>query len=290
MIKVVTDSTGGVPPDIIEKFGIRVVALNVHFGQDRVYRDGLDLTTAQFFEMLAASAQLPTTSQPSPGQFYKVFDELTQHGDSVVCIVISSGLSGTYQSALEASRMLPGAHIAVIDSLSVAGAVAMMVLTAAEMAAAGCSADEIVSCVEHLKQHTRLCFVVDTLEYLHKGGRIGAAATLLGTLLKVKPILVVDEGIIKPLDRVRSKRKAVQRLISEFEAAAVPGQSLQGMVMHAMVPDEADELETEMRQQLPCQRIIRPDVSAVIGTYTGPGVLAAAICPYRCPGVAETGG
>lgn len=283
MIKIVTDSTGCVPPEIVRQYDIRVVPLNVHFGNERVFRDGVDLDSASFFKMLAEAPELPRTSQPSPGQFREVFAELTRNGDAVLCIVISSGLSGTYQSAMDARHMLPEAQIEVIDSQYVAGALAMLVHTAAQLAAEGRPMHEIVACVEYLKQHMHLYFVVDTLEYLHKGGRVGAAATLLGTLLKVKPILSIDQGIIKPLDRVRSKRKAVQRMLAEFEAQAEPGLPLQGMVMHALVPEEASELEAELQRRLPCQRIIRPEVSAVIGVYTGPGVLGAAICPLACP-------
>ena len=177
MIKIVTDSTGCVPLEIVREYDIRVVPLNVHFGDNRVFRDGVDLDSASFFRMLAEAPELPRTSQPSPGQFRDVFAELTRNGEAVLCIVISSGLSGTYQSAVDAKRMLPEAQIEVIDSQYVAGALAMLVRTAAQLAAAGRPMHEIVACVEYLKQHMHLYFVVDTLEYLHKGGRIGAAAT-----------------------------------------------------------------------------------------------------------------
>ena len=283
MIKVVIDSTSYLPEDILRQYDIRVVPLNVHFGQERVYREGVDLTPAQFYQLLAQSPVLPTTSQPSPGQFQEVFAELTLGGDQVLCIVISSRLSGTYQSATEARRMLPAADIVVIDSYSVAAGLGLMALTAAEMAGGGHAMDEIVSRVEQMKQDMRLYFVVDTLEYLQKGGRIGTAAALIGTLLQVKPILAIRDGIVQPLDKVRSKRKALRQLVANLESQVAPGQPLLCMVLHAQVPDEARELEMELRKRLRCEQTIVVEVGAVVGTHAGPGVVGGAICPVAWP-------
>ena len=283
MIKVVSDSSCYLPPAVIEQFDIRVVPLNVHFGEDRVYQEGVNLSQDEFYAMLAEAPELPTTSQPSPGQFREVFAELTQAGHGVLCIVLSSKLSGTYQSALDARHMLPDTNIVVIDSYFVAAALGLMAVTAAEMAAQGRSMDEIAARVEQMRRDMKLYFVVDTLEYLQKGGRIGAAAAFLGTLLKVKPILTLDEGIVKPLDKVRSKRKAIQRLLAELESHVSPGQPVQAIVMHAQVPDEVCELESEVRRRFNCQRTIFGEVGPVVGTHVGPGVLGAAICPEAWP-------
>jgi len=283
MIKVVSDSSCYLPPAVIEQFDIRVVPLNVHFGEDRVYQEGVNLSQDEFYAMLAEAPELPTTSQPSPGQFREVFAELTQAGHDVLCIVLSSKLSGTYQSALDARHMLPDTNIVVIDSYFVAAALGLMAVTAAEMAAQERSMDEIVARVEQMRRDMKLYFVVDTLEYLQKGGRIGAAAAFLGTLLKVKPILTLDEGIVKPLDKVRSKRKAIQRLLAELESHVSPGQPVQAIVMHAQVPDEVCELESEVRRRFNCQRTIFGEVGPVVGVHVGPGVLGAAICPEAWP-------
>jgi len=260
-----------------------VVPLNVHFGEERVFQEGVDLSTAEFYRLLAQSTALPTTSQPSPGQFHTVFAELAAAGHQVLCIVISSRLSGTYQSAIEAQRMLPGADITVIDSYSVAAGLGLMALTAAEMAGAGHTLEEIAARVEQMKQDTRLYFVVDTLDYLQKGGRIGTAAALIGTLLQVKPILAVHEGIVQPLDKVRSKRKALQRLLEDFEAQVAPGQPVLCMLLHAQVPDEVQALKVEMERRLRCERVIAVEVGAVVGTHAGPGVVGGAICPVAWP-------
>jgi DegV family protein with EDD domain len=283
MIKVVTDSTNYLPPDEIERLDIRVVPLNVHFGEDRVFQEGVTLNNDQFYAMLAGSPELPTTSQPSPGQFLDVFSELSSAGHDVLCLVISSRLSGTYQSALDAKRMLPDANIVVIDTFSTATPLGLMVVTAAEMAAEGRTMDEIIARMEQMREDMRVYFVVDTLEYLQRGGRIGAAAAFLGTLLKVKPILMLDEGVVKPLDKVRSKRKAIQRLLSELESYVSPGQPVQAIAMHAQALDEARELEAEVRSRFNCRRTLFGEVGPVIGTHTGPGLLGAAICPEAWP-------
>jgi DegV family protein with EDD domain len=283
MIKIVTDSTSYLPTDEIEKYDIRAVPLNVHFGEDQTFQEGVNLNNDQFYAMLAEATELPTTSQPSPGQFLEVFSELSEAGHDVLSIVISSKLSGTYQSALDAKSMLPDANIVVIDTYSVASPLGLMVITAAEMAADGHTMDEIVVRIEQMRRDMRVYFVVDTLEYLQKGGRIGAAAAFLGTLLKVKPILMLDDGVIQPLDKVRSKRKAMQRLLSELESQISVGQPVQAIAMHAQASEEAQELEAEVRRRFNCQRAFFGEVGPVVGTHTGPGLLGAAICPNAWP-------
>jgi DegV family protein with EDD domain len=283
MIKIVTDSTSYLPPEEREKFGIPMVPLNVHFGEERTYQEGVTLNNDQFYAMLAEAPELPTTSQPSPGQFLDVFSELIEAGHEVLCIVISSKLSGTYQSAIDARNSLPDAPITVFDSYCTAAPLALMVVTAAEMAADGHSLDEILARLEQMRRDMKIYLVVDTLEYLQKGGRIGAASAFLGTLLRVKPILMLDDGVIKPVDKVRSKRKAIQRLLSELEAHVSPGQPVQAIAMHAQAFDEVCELELEIRRRFNCQRTIFGEVGPVVGTHTGPGLLGAAICPVAWP-------
>ena len=283
MIKVVTDSTSYVRPEDIDKFGIKVVPLNVHFGEEQTYQEGVTLSNDQFYTLLAQSPELPTTSQPSPGQFLEVFSESVDTGHEVLCIVISSKLSGTYQSALDAKHALPDANVEVFDSLSAAAPLGLMVLTAAEMAADGYAMDDIIARLEQMRRDMKVYFVVDTLEYLQKGGRIGAAAAFLGTLLKVKPILILDDGVVKPLDKVRTKRKAMQRLLSELESYAAPDQPVQAIAMHAQAPEEARDLEAEIRRRFNCQRTLFGEIGPVVGTHTGPGLLGAAICPEAWP-------
>ena len=283
MIKIVTDSTNYLPAVEVKKNDVRVVPLNVHFGKDQTFQEGVTIDNDQFYAMLAEAPELPTTSQPSPGQFLEVFSELTEAGHDVLCLVISSKLSGTYQSALDAKHMLPDAKIVVIDSYTTASPLGLMVITAAEMAASGCTMEEIVARIEQMRDDMKLYFVVDTLEYLQKGGRIGAAAAFLGTLLKIKPILMLDDGVIKPLDKVRSKRKAIQRLLAELESHVSPDQPVQAIAMHAQAPEEGHVLEAEVNRRFNCRRTFFGEVGPVIGTHTGPGLLGAAICPEAWP-------
>jgi DegV family protein with EDD domain len=280
VIKVVTDSTCYLPEDVLRQHDIHVVPLNVHFGQ-HTYREGVDLTPEQFYHLLAASPVLPTTSQPSPGEFRQVFAELSSAGYQTLCLVISSRLSGTYQSAIEAQQMLAGVPVVVFDSLSVAAGLALMVLTAAEMAAAGYPMEVILERLEQLRHDVRLYFIVDTLEYLQKGGRIGKAAALLGSLLEIKPILAIQDGIVQPLDRARSKPKAFERLLEHFEAGLEPGQTLQCILVHAQALNEAQQLAAELQRRFHCRRILTTEVGAVVGTHVGPGVVGAALAPIE---------
>jgi len=283
MTKIVADSTCYLSADVLEKYDIRLVPLNVHFGKEQTFQEGVTLNNAQFYNMLAKAPELPTTSQPSPGQFLEVFSELAKAGHDVVCIVISSKLSGTHQSAVDARQLLPDANIAVFDSYSTVAPMGLMVITAAEMAAEGRSLDEIVARLEQMRRDMKVYFVVDTLEYLQKGGRIGAASAFLGTLLKVKPILMLDEGVIKPVDKVRSKRKAIQRLLDELGSHVSPGQPVQAIAMHAQALEEARELEAEVRRRFNCSRTLFGEVGPAIGAHTGPGLVGAAVCPEAWP-------
>ncbi len=283
MIRIVTDSTSYLSAEDLEKHKIAVVPLNVHFGGQQTFQEGVTLNNDQFYTMLANSPELPTTSQPSPGQFLEVFTRLAQEGHDILCLVISSKLSGTYQSALDAKKALPEANIEVFDSYLTAAPLGLLVLTAAEMVASGHTMDEVLARLEQMRRDMKVFFVVDTLEYLQKGGRIGAAAAFLGTLLKVKPILILDDGVIKPLDKVRSKRKALQRLLSELESQVSPGQPVQAIAMHAQAHEEARELGEEIRRRFNCQRTLFGEVGPVIGTHTGPGLLGAGICPEAWP-------
>jgi DegV family protein with EDD domain len=279
MISVVTDSTGYLPQEIIDQYNIRVVPLNVHFEDGSVFREGIDLTNEEFYQKLVESKSLPTTSQPSPAAFQEVFEELTQDGNQVICTVISTKMSGTYQSAVEAQRSLPDADIAIVDTQTVAGGLGFMTLTAAEMAQAGSSMQDIVDHLEQLKQEIGVFFTVDTLEYLHKGGRIGTASAMLGTLLKVKPILTIRDGIVQPVDKVRSRAKALQRIVDELAQRASANQPGQIIVMHALVPEEAEVLKTELQKRLNCSRIMFAQLGSIVGTHAGPGVIGGVIAP-----------
>ena len=276
MIKIVTDSTAYLPEDRVRDLDIRVVPLCVHFGQE-VCLEGIDLTGEEFYARLKSEPELPTTSQPSAGEFLEVFKELHEAGHEIVCLTISSGISGTWNSALAAKEMLPEADISVVDSLYTTVALQLMVEAAAEAVAAGASREEVVGQLEEIRER---CFY--SLSWTHwntwpKGGRIGNARALLGTVLKVKPILVLQDGTIEPLEQVRTKKKAVARM-EDLIAEHLGDQGAQAKlgIAHALVPDEAQAVKEEMVRRLGCREPLVHELGPVIGTHTGPGLLGIA--------------
>ena len=272
MLRIVTDSSACLSPDLREAYDIEVVPLNVHFGRT-TYQEGVDIDNESFYHLLSQAEQLPTTSQPSAGQFLEVYSRLVANGDSVISIHISSKLSGTYQSAMAAKAMLPESDITVIDTLSVSMGHGLTVLAAAEAVQKGKDLDEVVALVERAINGVQVLFVVDTLEYLQKGGRIGGAAAFMGTLLNLKPLLEIRDGRVEPLERVRTRRKAVRRAL-EVVAERFDGQGpLRMTVIHAQCPEEADELAQRMRDTFTCSNLHLAELSPVVGTHGGPGTL-----------------
>ncbi len=277
MIKIVTDSTAYLPETYVDQHDIRVVPLNVHFGQE-AFKEGVELGDEDFYARLKAASELPTTSQPSAGEFLEVFKEIDANGHEIITLTISSKLSGTWNSAMAAKDMLPEASISVVDSLSTAVGMHLMIDAALEAIASGASRLEVEALIERIKSELRFLFVVDTLEYLAKGGRIGGAKALLGTMLRIKPILTLQEGAIEPLEQVRSKRKAVARML-ELVGHLLgdhAGQAKLG-VCHALAPEDASAVQRELVAKLSCQEPILSGLGPVIGTHTGPGCIAVAM-------------
>lgn len=276
MIKLVTDSTAYLSEELVRQHDIRVVPLYVHFGET-AFREGVDLSNGEFFARLKEAPVLPTTSQPSAGEFYQVFKELVDEGHEIITLTISSRLSGTWNSAMAAKEMLPEADISVVDSLSTSIGLQLMIQAAIEAVAAGATRQEVVDQIEQAKQNMKVLFVVDTLEYLAKGGRIGNAKAFLGTLLKVKPILVLQDGAIEPCEQVRSKRKAQARMLELIEEhLGSQGPQAKVAITNALVPEEAHSLAQELSERLCCAEPTVADIGPVIGTHTGPGVIGVA--------------
>lgn len=275
MIRIITDSTANLPKDVASKYGIEVVPLRVIFPSG-TYRDGVEITTGEFYRMLTASPVLPTTSQPPVPDFEQVFAQATAGGDEVLVIVISSHLSGTYASAVAAQRNLPQAKIIVFDSLVTAAPLTFMVQRAAERAAAGASMPEIVADLEILRDRTQMFFVVDTLEYLQKGGRIGGAAVLVGSLLSIKPILTLKAGRVDAWGKARGKRKALQLALAAITQQVGTGSSVHAAVMHAACEQEGHEFCQQVAATLRCPTPQLSEFSPVLGVHVGPGTLAVA--------------
>jgi DegV family protein with EDD domain len=281
MIRVVTDSTGYIPSDIVQKHRISIVPLQVLFGSE-TYDEITGISNADFYRRITTSQDFPTTSQPAVGQFKQAYQQILalDPAAEILVLTISSKLSGTYSAALTAAEQLPEAKITVFDSLSAAMGLGLMTITAVEMAAARQNLAQIIARLEQMRRDTSIFLVVDTLEYLKRGGRIGAAACFLGTLLNTKPILAVVEGKLQPLDRVRTKKKALERLFSELECKlAYPTQPVQAGVMHIAAEAEMESLTALIKERFNTTRLYTSELGPVIGAHLGPGALGVGICP-----------
>ena len=276
-IAVVTDSSTGLPEAFVKEHGITVVPLNIHF-TDAVYKDGVDIGEEEFYRKLAAAAELPSTSQPSAGDFVEAFKRAAQGADGVVAVVLSSALSGTYSSALTAKDMLPDIPIAVVDSRGISMTLGYLVMAAARASREGKSLQEIVALLESMVPRMRIWFLLDTFKYLVKGGRVGGATALMGSVLSIKPLLQIENGRVEPLDKVRTRTKAVERLMSLFKKD-VDGHVVHCCVIHSQVPAEAEELKRQVTAAYPeVKDLIVTTVTPVIGVHTGPAALG--LCFY----------
>ncbi|WP_238649821.1 DegV family protein [Paenibacillus piscarius] len=280
---IVTDSTSDIPPALAEQYGIEVVPLTLMFGEE-AFRDNVDLTPEQFYERLPRSPQLPTTSQPSPVEYMNVYRRIQEQypGSPILSFHISSGLSGTYQSAVLAKSMLEedGEAITVVDSLSASYGFGFMVVEAARLAQQGQEPAAILEQVERLRQSRKLYFLVDTLEYLQKGGRIGKASAILGTLLNIKPILSIDaEGIIYAVEKVRGRKKAVARMIELFKADLPGVNNINVAVGHTAEPASGEEFLRELAGHFTLKEKVLTNVGPVVGSHVGNGTLAVFIWP-----------
>jgi fatty acid kinase fatty acid binding subunit len=275
VIKIVTDSASGITPEAGRKHGIAIVPLYVHFGTE-TFRDGVDIRPADFFSRLKSSPQLPTTSQPSAGDFLEVYKSLTADGSEVVSVHLSNKLSGTVVSACTARDMLPNARIHVIDTQFIAAAQELMVMEAVRMAAAGQSAEAILARINKLSSGFHFYLTLETLEYLEKGGRIGKAAALLGTALQMKPIVEVRDGAVEAAGRVRSKSKAVAQML-ELVKQGTSGRSRVYLgVMHAAALEEARAVETDLVSKLKPVEMTMAEIGPVVAVHTGPGTVGVA--------------
>ncbi|MCR4428118.1 MAG: DegV family protein [Caldiserica bacterium] len=276
-VRIVTDSTCYLPPEILGEYPeLSVVPLYVSFGEES-FKEGVGLKTEQFFFKLKESRALPTSSQPSVGDFLEVYKPLVEEGSAIISIHISSKLSGTVDSAQQAAQIL-GGEIEVIDSLFTGMGLGFMVLEALRAERKGATKEEIVSRVMAVRDGITVIFVVDTLEYLHKGGRIGGAQALLGTLLKIKPILFLKEGRIDVLEKVRTQIAARERMISILEEIRKesPGAKMRIAIHEAQAQQEAREVLESLKEKLRPEEIFISSLGPVLATHTGPGLLGFA--------------
>ncbi len=276
MVKIVTDSTSDLTHEIASMLGITVVPLYVSLG-GVTYRDNIDLTTDDFYQKLGQSATLPTTSSPSPGSFTEVYDRLAAETDEILTITISSKLSASYKTAVAGREIRKSnARVEIIDSLSAIAGLGLIVISAAKAAQAGQSLDEVINVTRSSMKRVEFRIAFDTLEYLKRGGRIGAAQAFLGSMLKVNPILTIKDGVIEGVARPRSRTKAMDFLY-DFVASYAHIEEM--VIEDANTPDDVETLLDRLSSIFPRESIYRMKVSPVIGTHVGPRVLGLGILP-----------
>lgn len=275
-VRIVTDSTSDLTAEQLHAHGISMVPLNVHFG-DEVYLDQIDLTPAPFFEKLAASRTLPKTSQPSPGQFEVAYRRLAGETDNIVSVHISARLSATIRSAQLAAGSFHGhPRIEIVDSKTTSVGLGILAIEAARMAREGHASVTIADALCTMRERLRLVFFVDTLEYLQRGGRIGKAQAFIGSLVNIKPILQVLDGEIQPLERVRSRQKAVDRLAMAIDTAVGPRWIA---ILHDRDRPEVKTLVEHATRRVDPDHVLVSPYGPVIGTHVGPGALGVAWLP-----------
>ncbi len=276
MVRIITDTTSGLPEAIARQYDIPVIPQVIYFGNES-YLEGVDLDIAGFMQRLVTSRELPKTAAPPPELFVREFERLVPLGESILCIHPSTEVSGTVRSALTAAESFPGADIRVIDTRLIASPLASLVELAAGWAAAGVSADEIEARLREMSPRCRIYFMVSTLEYLARGGRIGGATALLGSVLQVKPILAFQDGRVEQFDKERTHKRALARL-KELVYSQVPAgaESSYLSVMHASVPEQAQALANEFCSSLRLSRVPILNVPPAIVTHGGPGLLGVA--------------
>jgi DegV family protein with EDD domain len=273
-VKIVTDTLSDITGGLAEELGVTVIPLYVRFGET-IYRDRVEISSEEFYRRLINEGAFPSTTQPTPNDFLEVYKKLSKETEEILVITVSSKLSGTYQSAIQAKQLLKReCRIEVIDSLSVAMGFGLIVIDIAAAVKAGANLDEATALARQAIPRSHLIAYFDTLKYLARGGRIGRAQGLLGSMLSVKPLLTIREGEMAPLTRVRSFSAALDYLYTAV--AAIPKIKLLA-VEHSTSLDNADKMVAKLGAIYPKEKIYRAVISPVIGTYAGPDAMAISI-------------
>ncbi len=286
-VALITDSTVALPQALLERYQIRVVPLYIQWG-GKTLRDGVDLTPQDLYRQLRNSKETPTTSQPSQGDFLRVYREAVEEGAEVLLVfLLSSRLSATYSTGVAAREVFldelraqgrPLPRIEVVDTRTIATAMGFILLEAARALEAGASVEEALEAARRVQERVRFLFTVETLEYLRRGGRIGGAAALLGSALRLRPILHLVDGAVEPLERVRTTRTARRRL-AELVVQEMAGKGkVNAAVLHADDPEGARVVRETLERELDLAELIEEEIPAVVGVHIGPG--GVGVCFY----------
>jgi len=271
-IAIVTDSTVNLPAELVEKYHLTIIPMTLIWGHE-TFRDMIDIQPQAFYERLATDKVFPTTSQATPAEFIHAFSRLLESYRGILVITLSSKLSGTMESAIQARQSFSGAPIELFDSEMTSLPMGFQVMAAAEAALQGASLAECKRAAEAARPKTGVYFVVDTLEFLHRGGRIGGAARFLGTALNLKPILWLKDGRVEPLERVRTQKRSLERVLDLVEEQITGSKSVKIGILDANAPEQAEILAQQAMTRFKPSLLLRSAVSPVIGAHTGPGTL-----------------
>jgi DegV family protein with EDD domain len=274
-VAIVTDSTAYIPKDLIEKYQI-TTAPQVLIWSDKTYRDGVDIQPEEFYTRLKTATEMATTSQVTIASFKDIFSSLLDEGKEILAVLISEKLSGTIDSAVQAREMLPGAAIEIVNSKTTAMALGFTALAAARAAEEGASLADCKAAAEKATQHTGVVFAVDTLEFLHRGGRIGGGSRFLGTALQLKPILEVTGGQVEAIERVRTRSKSLQRVVEIIEERIAGRTPVRLATLHANAPDDAQKLLEMATERIAVDESVFSEISPVVANHAGPGTVGLA--------------
>ena len=267
---IVTDSTAYIPEAMREAYNIHMIPLSVVFGNE-TYREEIDITATEFFAEMKKEDKLPTTTQPPIGLFVEKFEELAKDYDAVICIHLSSGISGTFQGSITAGEMVDNIDVYNFDSEITCRVQGFYVLEAAKMAQQGESPEKIMARLDEMKKSVRAYFMVDDLTNLQRGGRLSSAQALLGSLLQVKPVLHFEDKVIAPFEKVRTKKKALKRMYDLLAEDAASGVPMEAVVIHGNCEDQAIKIKEELSAQFPNVEFSISYFGPVIGTHLGEG-------------------
>lgn len=279
MIKIVADTTSTISPEDAKSLGIYYLPQIIVFGED-AFRDDYELSSKEFLLKLRSSSQLPKTAAPSPALYLPIFEELAQAGHTIIVLCPSAKVSGTFNSASEAAMEFPAADIHVIDTQTIGPALGTLVMKAYEWAKDEKSSDFIVESIQELGKKVKIYFYVDTLEYLHRGGRIGSASAFLGSLLQVKPILLFNNGQVTPFEKQRTKKKALERIVELVKDECPSSAKSHLAILEADAMDDAIFIQSEFQEGLKINDIPIVDLPPAIVVHAGPGVVAASFFVY----------
>lgn len=272
-VRIVTDSTADIPVKLVKELGIGIVPLNVHFGEE-VYKDGIEIWSDEFYHRLKNEPVLPNTSQPSPGEFLKVYQEIAKPGDIIISIHISTEMSGTLGSARIAAEMLGDDYrIEFVDSRLVCMVLGLIVIRAAKMAKTGSGAAEILEAIKAWQEKISVFFTVNSLEYLSRTGRIGKATAFLGGLLNIKPLLGISDGMIVPVEKVRGNFQKIAEIMVDRFRDKYGDEPLEISIVHTELPHLADILYNLVEKRLNVKEIYTGIIGPIVGAHAGPNTI-----------------